>query len=135
MMPDTPTDAEIAYDLDAIQTIIRRLELIDGGFGTDVLQDGERAIIVGNYTIERLRLGETVKANGITLLPADDLCAAPDINTPEIEDFIIGALTEAQHQRARWGESHDRSKSAENWYWLVGYLAGKALRASIQGDR
>ncbi len=59
----------------------------------------------------------------------------PDINPPEIEDFIIGALTEAQHQRARWGESHDRSKSAENWYWLVGYLAGKALRASIQGDR
>lgn len=57
------------------------------------------------------------------------------LHTPEIEDFMIGVLNEARHQRARWGESHDRSKSAENWYWLVGYLGGKALRAVIQGDR
>ncbi len=65
----------------------------------------------------------------------DRFAAQHSPDTPEIEDFIIGALTEAQHQRARWGEAHDRSKSAENWYWLVGYLAGKALRASVQGDR
>ncbi len=40
-------------------------------------QDGDRTFIVGNYTIDRLRRGETVEANGITLLPADDLTAAP----------------------------------------------------------
>ncbi len=56
-------------------------------------------------------------------------------NEPEIEDFITGIRREADHQAERWGEAHDRSKSAENWYWLVGYLAGKALRASIEGDR
>lgn len=57
------------------------------------------------------------------------------INTPEIEDFLQGVRREAAHQVARWGEAHDREKSAENWYWLVGYLAGKALRAAIAGDR
>ena len=56
-------------------------------------------------------------------------------NTPEIEDFLQGVRLEAAHQVTRWGEAHDREKSAENWYWLVGYLAGKALRAAIAGDR
>jgi hypothetical protein len=57
------------------------------------------------------------------------------LNTPEIEDFARGVTLEAAHQRARWGSAHDRDKSAENWYWLVGYLAGKALRAAIDGNR
>jgi hypothetical protein len=58
------------------------------------------------------------------------------INTPELEAFDKGVLLECAHQVERWGEAHDRSKSAENWYyWVVGYLAGKALRASITGDR
>jgi len=57
------------------------------------------------------------------------------ISTPEIEDFSRGVQLEAAHQVARWGRAHDRSKSAENWYWLLGYLAGKALRAAITGDR
>lgn len=57
------------------------------------------------------------------------------INSPETEDFDKGVPLECAHQGQRWGEAHDRSKSSENWYWLVGYLAGKALRASILGDR
>jgi hypothetical protein len=57
------------------------------------------------------------------------------LNTPEIEDFARGVVLEAAHQRQRWGSAHDRSKSAENWFWLVGYLAGKALRACIDGNR
>ncbi len=57
------------------------------------------------------------------------------VNTPEVEDFLKGVRLEAAHQVLRWGESHDRSKSTENWYWLVGYLAGKASRAHIEGDR
>ena len=56
-------------------------------------------------------------------------------NEPEIEDFITGIRREADHQVERWGEAHDRDKSAENWYWLVGYLSGKALRATIEGDQ
>jgi hypothetical protein len=57
------------------------------------------------------------------------------LNRPELADFARGVSLEALHQRQRWGEAHDRSKSAENWFWLVGYLAGKALRASVDGDR
>lgn len=56
------------------------------------------------------------------------------INSPETEDFLEGVRRESSHQVERWGEAHDRSKAAENWFWLVGYLAGKALRAAIQGD-
>lgn len=57
------------------------------------------------------------------------------INSPETEDFDKGVPLECAHQVERWGEAHDRNKSAENWYWLVGYLAGKSLRACIVGDR
>lgn len=57
------------------------------------------------------------------------------VNTPEIDNFMSGVRLEAAHQVQRWGTAHDRDKSAENWYWLVGYLAGKALRAAITGDR
>lgn len=57
------------------------------------------------------------------------------LNTPELHDFGRGVVLEAAHQCDRWGAAHDRSKSAENWYWLVGYLGGKALRAAIAGDR
>jgi hypothetical protein len=56
------------------------------------------------------------------------------INTPHTDDFLEAVKLEAAHQRQRWGIAHDRSKSAENWFWLVGYLSGKALRAAIDGN-
>lgn len=57
------------------------------------------------------------------------------LNTPLFDEFTHAVKREAAHQVRRWGKAHDRSKSAENWFWLVGYLAGKALRAAISGDR
>jgi hypothetical protein len=78
--------------------------------------------------IESLRTQRTVLEQQRDLL-------MQKLNTPEIEDFASGVVLEAAHQRTRWGSAHDRSKSAENWFWLVGYLAGKALRASIDGNR
>lgn len=57
------------------------------------------------------------------------------INQPMNNDFLRGVSIEAEHQRQKWGDPHDRNKSAENWFWLVGYLAGKCLRACITGDR
>jgi hypothetical protein len=56
------------------------------------------------------------------------------LNNPEVLSFIEGVKREVAHQKERWGEVTDREKSAENWYWLVGYLAGKALRAHIEED-
>lgn len=41
------------------------------------------------------------------------------LNTPELHDFSAGVVSEAQHQRERWGAEHD---------------AGKALHAAKSGD-
>lgn len=57
------------------------------------------------------------------------------VDSPQTHDFLVAVQCEKAHQVHRWGLAHDRSKSAENWFWLVGYLAGKALRATITGDR
>ena len=35
--------------------------------------------------------------------------------------------------KADWAD-HDKSKEPAEWFWLVGYLAGKALAAAIGGD-
>lgn len=57
------------------------------------------------------------------------------INNPHTEEFLSATQYEAAHQRYRFGESQDRQKSAENWFWLIGRLVGKCLRAVITGDR
>lgn len=57
------------------------------------------------------------------------------INNPHTDEFLQAMRLETAHQRDRWGEAHNRDKSAEAWFWLVGFLAGKCLRAVITGDR
>jgi len=57
------------------------------------------------------------------------------LNTPEIEDFVRGIEREAKHQRVRWATTHDSGKTPEDWFWLIGYLAGKCLAAFTAGDR
>ena len=56
------------------------------------------------------------------------------INTPEIDDWMRGVALEAAHQQERWGVEHDAGKTASDWFWLLGYLAGKALFAAVAGD-
>jgi hypothetical protein len=56
------------------------------------------------------------------------------LDVPELEDFAKGTIVEAQHQRQRWGDEHDTSKEPEEWFWLVGYLAGKGLHAQRAGN-
>lgn len=57
------------------------------------------------------------------------------INSPQTAEFLEAVRAEKAHQVERWGPAHDRNKSAENWFWLLSYLAGKALRATIDGDK
>lgn len=57
------------------------------------------------------------------------------INSPHTAHFLDATRTEMAHQVERWGTVHDRAKEPQDWFWLVGYLAGKALRAHIDGDR
>lgn len=50
------------------------------------------------------------------------------INTPEIQEFLKAVENEALHQRERWGSEHDVGKTDADWFWLIGFLAGKAIR-------
>lgn len=56
------------------------------------------------------------------------------INTPQADDFLRAVSTEAEHQRQRWGSEHDDGKAPSDWFWLIGYLAGKALHAHGAGN-
>lgn len=57
------------------------------------------------------------------------------IGNPHTEDFLSATQYEAAHQRYHFGEAHNQEKSAENWFWLIGRLVGKCLRAVITGDK
>jgi hypothetical protein len=56
------------------------------------------------------------------------------LNAPEVHDFVKGVALEAAHQRQRWGSEHDEGKAPADWFWLVGYLGGKALHAHVTGN-
>lgn len=56
------------------------------------------------------------------------------INSPEMENFLRGVHLEAVHQVDRWGTANDLAKRPADWFWLVGYLAGKALHAQTSGN-
>jgi hypothetical protein len=49
------------------------------------------------------------------------------VNTPEIVDFAKAVQLEAVFQREKWGADGDEGKTDADWFWLIGYLAGKAL--------
>lgn len=57
------------------------------------------------------------------------------LNTPELHDFAAAVTLEAAHQRQRWASDHDAGKAPEDWFWLLGYLGGKAVHAAKTGDR
>jgi hypothetical protein len=56
------------------------------------------------------------------------------LNTPETLRFLEGTRIEVAHQIERWGTVHDRAKEPQDWFWLLGYLSGKALKAHVDGD-
>lgn len=56
------------------------------------------------------------------------------INTPQTDNFVTAVQTEAAHQVERWGAKHDAGKQPADWFWLIGYLAGKALH-DVRGKR
>lgn len=49
------------------------------------------------------------------------------INSPHTADFLEAVKLEAAHQRERWGAAHDAGKDDTDWFWLIGYVAGKAV--------
>jgi hypothetical protein len=57
------------------------------------------------------------------------------LDTPKNDDWFEGVKIEAAHQVARWAVAHDLNKTALDWFWLIGYLAQKAVFAALSGDR
>lgn len=66
-------------------------------------------------------------AKEIEALRAETARLSSLLNTPEIIDFALAVQIEAAHQRERWGSDHDAGKTEADWFWLIGYLTGKAL--------
>lgn len=87
-------------------------------------------------TKERLRLVDRdyIWAGRVGYLLNEVAKLRSERDVPEVENFVRGIQSEVTHQRNRWGSSHDAGKSNPDWFWLVGYLAGKALRAAETGD-
>ncbi|NBC16375.1 MAG: hypothetical protein GVY18_03560 [Bacteroidetes bacterium] len=56
------------------------------------------------------------------------------LNAPELHDFARAVVLEAAHQRQRWGADYDEVREPVDWFWLLGYLGGKALHAAVLGD-
>lgn len=54
-------------------------------------------------------------------------------DTPQTQNFLEAVKHEAWHQRYRW-QQDDQNKTHAQWFWLVGYLAGKALH-DVRGKR
>lgn len=56
------------------------------------------------------------------------------IDTPATDDFVESTKREAAHQIQRWGVEHQAAKAPSDFFWLVGYLAGKADRSATLGE-
>lgn len=56
------------------------------------------------------------------------------VNHPQTADFLQSTRLEVVHHVQRWGTVHDRAKQPADWFWLLGYLSGKALTAHLAGN-
>jgi len=56
------------------------------------------------------------------------------LDTPHTADWFEGVKLEAGHQIKRWSADHDAGKTPADWFWLIGYLAQKAMTAQMGGD-
>lgn len=85
--------------------------------------------------LERLRRAERGKISELFGKAADEIERLTAlINTPLNSDWIEGVKIEAAHQQERWGSDNDVGKTAIDWFWLLGYLAGKTVSAANAGD-
>ncbi len=49
------------------------------------------------------------------------------LDAPIYTDFVLAVKQEATHQQKRWGVEHDAGKTNAEWFWLIGWLGGKAV--------
>lgn len=56
------------------------------------------------------------------------------IGSPHVDEWFEAVRIEAAHQVDRWGSAQDAGKTPLDWFWLIGFLAQKAVHASQSGD-
>lgn len=127
-------------------------------FSAPINKPGEPCVVVTKSRLEELRAAEDKVAEQAVLLEFEsNRCIGyaqealslqaivtqqaatieqltAKLNSPELVSFRDGVIMEASHQRERWGSAHDDGKQPSDWFWLVGYLGGKALAAHITGN-
>ena len=74
------------------------------------------------------------QAATIAQLEADVQRLKDLINTPHTADWVESSKLEAAHQVERWSADQDAGKQPEDWFWLLGYLGGKAVAAFRAGN-
>lgn len=110
-------------------------ELVKEGLSFAGMQKSEAAAIC-------LAAAALVEALGRQTAAIEDLAKAVSrqrplrnlLSRPYAGAWTDEVLVEAAHQVARWGAEHDAGKTPADWFWLVGYLAGKALHAAHGGE-
>jgi len=100
------------------------------------MTDEEKKKITDNAARARLTMNGAAHALaddvGMLLVEVERLKTL--INCPHNDDWFEGVRIEAAYQQEKWGTSTDAGKAPADWYWLVGYLAGKCLAAHVFGD-
>lgn len=81
-----------------------------------------------------VRVGHGHRSRCIEILQAELEELKKLLNTPEVEYFDSAVPLEAAHQVSRWSAAHDAGKNPEDWFWLIGFLAGKALASAKAGN-
>lgn len=86
-----------------------------------------------DYEVVKVEVRTEMQRLATELLAEHDRLDAV-VNTPQAGDFLRAVSIEAEHQRQRWPSEHDAGKTPADWFWLVGYLAGKALHAHTSSN-
>jgi hypothetical protein len=67
---------------------------------------------------------------------AEDAAKYRALHTPEVRDFLLAVEREALFQREKWqGADADGGKTVTDWFWLLGYLGGKAIRPDATPEK
>lgn len=117
--------------VDVMQRQLEEALRLDAGTGTDTHVRAFMEEVVRAATKPAPGLSRDAE---IELLTAELERLRAIIHQPMTDSFIHGVAIEMEHQRTLH-ERDDLNKTPQAWYWTVGYLAGKALFAAMQGDR
>lgn len=129
-LADKATPGPWMWDADAVKgmertraRVVATGRTITQGYYSDAQGNVDAAFIASAHTM----------ASIIRQLVAENERITGLLNTPVNDDFESGVRLEMAHQREKWG-ADQAGKTPQDWFWLVGYLVGKALAAHVAGN-